>query len=554
MQVGEDRAQHRTTTSAEARSRDARRRLAALADLGLQARAEHEVVEVRGGDERRPRAPTFTQSTVWNGERPSLQSWLASSTPVSASDEQRAVAERAPAQAELPHRPAARLALEHADRGDAGEDERDRAADPDRTRRAGGRSRRPPCTQTLERPNAQKLGAASRRREPRSSVALELVERPPAVAVDVLGLEVDRRRDVVPLDAHEVEALVLADEPPSPGQTCSRVQTTGPSSSRVEPDLLEQLAPERRLVALALPRRRRRACPPGVAGDRFSPTGGAGRAAPRRRRARAPPRAAPARATRAAPGTSAAAPRTERPRWPARSTAARRAPSRRASRACGPSSGRSPNDAAVGLLADERDRARPQLAGEPLEPPAVEVAAAEVARARRRPVGGVRHAVAELEQLELLRRLVEPRREARVVEQPPEVVARVREVRRRGRRDAAGVDPAEDAVEVRREDVGNVRGVFGHAADSVADAKSRSPCTSTSSAAPPRDVPARAHRTAAATSSCGRRASCGLHLAPPAASALPRLAQLASSSRYPDEADALTPDARRSTGCSTRPL
>ena len=61
--------------------------------------------------------------------------------------------------------------------------------------------------------------------------------------------------------------------------------------------------------------------------------------------------------------------------------------------------------AAVGLLADERDRARLQLVGETLEPRAVEVAAAQVARARRRPVRGVRHAVAELEQVELLGRV-----------------------------------------------------------------------------------------------------------------------------------------------------
>ena len=75
--------------------------------------------------------PTFTQSTVWNGERPSLQSWLGELDAGERGDEQRAVAERAPAEAELLHRRAARLALEDADRRDAREDERDRAADPD---------------------------------------------------------------------------------------------------------------------------------------------------------------------------------------------------------------------------------------------------------------------------------------------------------------------------------------------------------------------------------------------------------------------------------------
>ena len=79
----------------------------------------------------------------------------------------------------------------------------------------------------------------------------------------------------------------------------------------------------------------------------------------------------------------------------------------------------------------------------------VEVAAAQVARAGRRPVRGVRHAVAELEQRELLLRVEEPRREAGVVEQPPEVVARIREVRGGGGRDAARVDPAEDAAQAR---------------------------------------------------------------------------------------------------------
>ena len=106
-------------------------------------------------------------------------------------------------------------------------------------------------------------------------------------------------------------------------------------------------------------------------------------------------------------------------------------------------------DAAVGLLADEGDRVRPELVGQLLEPAGVEVAAPEVARARRRAVRGVGHAEPELEQLELLLGLEEPRREAGVVEQAPEVVARVREVGVRGRRDPAGVDAAEDAAEVR---------------------------------------------------------------------------------------------------------
>ena len=58
----------------------------------------------------------------------------------------------------------------------------------------------------------------------------------------------------------------------------------------------------------------------------------------------------------------------------------------------------------------------------------------------------------------LLVRAQEPRREARACEEPPEVVPWVREVRAGGRRDEAGVDPAEDHPETRREDVRNSAG------------------------------------------------------------------------------------------------
>jgi hypothetical protein len=53
--------------------------------------------------------------------------------------------------------------------------------------------------------------------------------------------------------------------------------------------------------------------------------------------------------------------------------------------------------AAVGLLPDEADRLRAQLERDPLQAlgRALEVAAAEVARAGRRPEGGVRDAEAE---------------------------------------------------------------------------------------------------------------------------------------------------------------
>src|SRR5581483_12419935 len=84
-----------------------------------------------------------------------------------------------------------------------------------------------------------------------------------------------------------------------------------------------------------------------------------------------------------------------------------------------------PEEAAVGLLADERDRVRREVEREPLEPCAVEVAAAQVAGAGRRPVGGVRDPVAERQELELLGRVEAARREAAVVQEAPEVVARV---------------------------------------------------------------------------------------------------------------------------------
>ncbi len=115
--------------------------------------------------------------------------------------------------------------------------------------------------------------------------------------------------------------------------------------------------------------------------------------------------------------------------------------------------------AAVGLLADEADRARTQLAGDRLEPLscACEVGAAQVTRARGRTVGCVGDAEPELEQLELLARLEEARREARCVKQSPEVVARVCEVRSGRGGDTPGIDPAEDRLQPRPEDVRNVR-------------------------------------------------------------------------------------------------
>jgi hypothetical protein len=87
-----------------------------------------------------------------------------------------------------------------------------------------------------------------------------------------------------------------------------------------------------------------------------------------------------------------------------------------------------------------------------------EVAAAQVAGAAGRAVGGVREPDAVLDHDALLGRTEEPRSEAGVVQEPPEVVARVREVRARGGRDAAGIDAAEDGAEPGRQHVRDGRG------------------------------------------------------------------------------------------------
>ena len=224
----------------------------------------------------------------------------------------------------------------------------------------------------------------------------------------------------------------------------------------LEPCLLAQLARERVLVRLARARARRPAPPrPTAPGSR---TARAGSGRPDRARPPVRPGAASSQRSRGTPGTSAAA----RPRAPrrsrARSKAARRAPSRR---------GGAPGARAPAARRTRRDRppcrrsrsrvgaARRAIRSSRSAEPA-KSRAAQVARAWRRPVGGVRDADPELQQLELLARVVEARREAGGVQQPPEVVARVGEVGVRGGRDAAGVDPAEDRRQPGREDVRDV--------------------------------------------------------------------------------------------------
>ena len=110
--------------------------------------------------------------------------------------------------------------------------------------------------------------------------------------------------------------------------------------------------------------------------------------------------------------------------------------------------------AAVRLLADEPDRQRMQLEAQPFQPigrPG-EVPRAQVARARRRPQRRVRQADPVAQDLELLRGIDQTRREPRLVEQPPEIVPRVGEMRLGRRRDTAGIDSAERDVQLRGED------------------------------------------------------------------------------------------------------
>src|SRR5256714_10259385 len=119
-----------------------------------------------------------------------------------------------------------------------------------------------------------------------------------------------------------------------------------------------------------------------------------------------------------------------------------------------------PEAAGYRLLADEAEPRRSELAGDPLEAlgRARKVAAKQVTRAGCRPVGGVRHADSLLEQEELLFGRVETGRQLSRVEQAPEVVARVREMRARLGRHATRVDADEDDPEIRSEDVGHVAG------------------------------------------------------------------------------------------------
>ena len=137
---------------------------------------------------------------------------------------------------------------------------------------------------------------------------------------------------------------------------------------------------------------------------------------------------------------------------------------------CNPSSGRRPKAPRYASLPTKASQPRPQLARDVLEPVggAGEVAAPQVARAGCRAVGGIRDADSLLEQGELLGRLVQAGGQTRGVQQAPEVVARVREVRARGGGHAARVDADEDDAEIRSEHIGHVTRVASGPAMSFA--------------------------------------------------------------------------------------
>ena len=105
----------------------------AVAQLTLQPRAEHEVVEDRTDDEEHDERGLHDQRAVEVGvERLALEAavLLGEPEPGQDRDAHRAPPERPPAAAERPHRRRPRLALEPADRRHADEHERNGAPDP----------------------------------------------------------------------------------------------------------------------------------------------------------------------------------------------------------------------------------------------------------------------------------------------------------------------------------------------------------------------------------------------------------------------------------------
>jgi len=108
--------------------------------------------------------------------------------------------------------------------------------------------------------------------------------------------------------------------------------------------------------------------------------------------------------------------------------------------------------ALVGGLPDERDDTRFELPRDRLDAlaGAFVVRRPQVAGAAGRPASRVREPDPEVQESELLVRLEEPRRESGRIQQPPEVVTRIGEVRGRRVRPPARIDPAEDDRQIWR--------------------------------------------------------------------------------------------------------
>ena len=280
---------------------------------------------------------------------------------------------------------------------------------------------------------------------------LELVERPPAEARDTLRGEVDARLGLVLVDSHEVDALVLAQDPAGPSERVRRAaRSPGRGRSRSRP---ASSASSRRSVCLARsrPRRRLRPVSPTTSGrcGRGTRRGVRGRRG--RGRARAPLRARRARARRGARRTSAAARPTERLRSRATSTAARRDRRRENVRSCGPSSGRSlntPRYASLPTNAIARGRSsRARRSSRSAEP-------AKSARRRSPEPGVVRYAAFVTPTPSSSSANCSLGSNRRGVK-PAACSSRQKSLRgfakcaRGGGGDAARIDPAEDDVEVR---------------------------------------------------------------------------------------------------------
>src|SRR5581483_10976476 len=224
--------------------------------------------------------------------------------------------------------------------------------------------------------------------------------REPARLVDALRDQLvrrERRARVEVPDTHEVVALALARPAPRVDEPVHARPDLRPELVVAQADLLGELALERVLVALALLDAAARRRPPRA--ERVLEANGE----------RPPLVVEDERAHAAADGQAA------RPAGELLEPAQALVPRDRGVRRRGRRQDEEPGlaeppllqaerrtlveEAAVGLLADEGDPLRPELVGEPLDPGAVEVAAAQVARAGRRPVGGVRDADALLQQL-----------------------------------------------------------------------------------------------------------------------------------------------------------